>query len=143
MTGTWFSFGYSKVYASNTRSMARFGLLISAKGHWDGYRIISEEFLNEATNTSQNSNQAYGYLWWLNGKSSYHLPQTQLEFQGELIPNAPSDMYCALGKNDQKIYIVPSQKLVVIRMGEAADDENFGLSDFDDQLWLKINALTN
>ncbi|GAL81663.1 beta-lactamase [Algibacter lectus] len=54
----------------------------------DETQIISEAFLNEATNTSQNINEAYGYLWWLNGKSSYHLPQSQLEFNGTLIPNA-------------------------------------------------------
>ena len=85
----------------------------------------------------------YGYLWWLNGKSSYHLPQTQIEFNGTLIPNAPADMYAALGKNDQKIYIVPSKKLVIIRMGDAGDGENFALSNFDNDLWEKLNALIN
>ncbi|GAL81662.1 beta-lactamase [Algibacter lectus] len=50
-------------------------------------------------------------------------------------------MYAALGKNDQKIYIVPSKKLVIIRMGNAADSENFALSSFDNDLWAKINAL--
>ena len=143
MTGSWIPLGDLSIYASTTRSMARFGLLIYAKGKWENTQIISEAFLNEATNTSQDINQAYGYLWWLNGKSSYHLPQSQLEFPGELIPNAPSDMYAALGKNDQKIYIVPSKKLVVVRMGDAADGENFALSTFDNDLWAKINALTN
>ena len=106
-------------------------------------QIVSQNFLNEATNTSQSINLAYGYLWWLNGKSSYHLPQSQLEFDGELIPNAPSDMYCALGKNDQKIYIVPSKNIVVIRMGEAAEGVNFALSNFDNELWEKINLVIN
>jgi hypothetical protein len=50
-------------------------------------------------------------------------------------------MYAALGKNDQKIYVVPSKKIVVIRMGNSADSETFALSDFDNQLWLRINAL--
>lgn len=143
MTGSWVSLGDLSVYWSNTRSMARFGLLIYAKGSWESTSIVSENFLNEATNTSQDINKAYGYLWWLNGKSSFHLPQTQLEFPGELIPNAPSDMYSALGKNDQKIYIVPSRKLVVVRMGDAANDENFALSNFDNELWEKINTLIN
>jgi CubicO group peptidase (beta-lactamase class C family) len=143
MTGNWFQLGALSVYASTTRSMARFGLLIYAKGKWENTQIISEAFLNEATNTSQNINQAYGYLWWLNGKSSFHLPQSQLQFNGELIPNAPPDMYAALGKNDQKIYVVPSKKLVVIRMGDAADGENFALSTFDNDLWGKINAVIN
>jgi CubicO group peptidase (beta-lactamase class C family) len=143
MNGVWFPFENSNVYASNTRSMARFGLMIYAKGKWENTQIVSEAYLNEATNTSQNINKSYGYLWWLNGKSSYHLPQTQLEFNGSLIPNAPADMLAALGKNDQKIYIVPSMKLVIVRMGDAADELNFGLSDFDNTLWQKINALTN
>lgn len=143
MNGVWFMFENSNVYSSNTRSMARFGLMISAKGKWEDEQIVSELYLNDAANTSQNINKSYGYLWWLNGKTSYHLPQTQTEFNGSLIPSAPADMYAALGKNDQKIYVVPSKKLVVIRMGEAANNVNFGLSDFDDVLWQKINALTN
>ncbi|MGA1227009.1 MAG: hypothetical protein ACO3VF_07190 [Tamlana sp.] len=46
-------------------------------------------------------------------------------------------MYAALGKNDQKIYVVPSKNLVVIRLGEVADSENFALSNFDNELWGK------
>ena len=141
MTGAWIPLGDLNVYWSTTRSMARFGLLTSANGKWEDTQILSENFLNEATNTSQSINQAYGYLWWLNGKPSYHLPQSQVEFQGELIPNAPSDMYCALGKNDQKIYIVPSKDVVIIRMGDSAEDSNFALSNFDNDLWEKINAV--
>jgi len=141
MSGNWLQLGGLSVYWSNTRSMARFGLLIYAKGLWENNRIISESFLNDATNTSQNINEAYGYLWWLNGKNSYHLPTLQTEFQGKLISNAPNDMYAALGKNDQKIYVVPSKKLVIIRMGEAGDADTFGLSSFDNDLWEKINAL--
>ncbi|MCH2193670.1 serine hydrolase [Kordia sp.] len=143
MTGAWIQTDNANVYWSTTRSMARFGLLIAANGTWNDEQIIPESFLNEATSTSQNINEAYGYLWWLNGKTSYRLPQTQLEFSGELVPNAPQDMYCALGKNDQKIYIVPSKNLVIIRMGNAADNANFALSDFDNVLWEKINLLIN
>jgi len=33
--------------------------------------------------------------------------------------------------------------MVVIRLGEVADEENFALSDFDNQLWQKINAVIN
>ena len=143
MSGAWIPNADFNVFWSGTRAMARFGLLISTKGKWESNQIVSEAFLDEATNTSQPINQAYGYLWWLNGKSTYHLPQTQLEFSGELVPNAPADMYCALGRNDQKIYIVPSKGLVIVRMGEAAETPNFALSNFDDELWAKINALTN
>lgn len=143
MSGAWIQSGGLSVYGSNTRSMARFGLMIYAKGKWNTTQIVNENFLSTATNTSQNINQAYGYLWWLNGKSSFHLPQSQFEFNGTLILNAPSDMYAALGKNDQKIYVVPSKKLVIIRMGDSANGTNFALSDFDNSLWEKITDLTN
>ncbi|TYA71386.1 serine hydrolase domain-containing protein [Seonamhaeicola marinus] len=139
--GGWLQLNDFNVYWSDTRSMARFGLLIYANGKWNSEQIIPEAFLNEATNTSQDINKSYGYLWWLNGKSSFHLPGSQLKFSGALVPNAPDDMFAALGKNDQKIYVVPSKKLVVIRMGEAADSETFALSSFDNDLWEMINEL--
>ena len=143
MNGDWFVSGDNVVYRSSTRSMARFGLLIQNKGRWGNDIIVNENFLNTATTTSQTLNQSYGYLWWLNGKSSYRLPGLQLQFNGSLIPNAPADMFMALGKNDQKIYIVPSKKMVVIRMGDAANLSNptFALSGFDAELWTKINQL--
>lgn len=143
MSGSWILADNNVVYWSTTRSMARFGLLALNNGNWDGATIINPTFFQEATNSSQAINNSYGYLWWLNGKTSYHLPQTQFEFPGSLIPSAPKDTYCALGKNDQKIYVVPSKKLVVIRMGNAADNANAALSDFDDVLWQKINAVIN
>ncbi|WP_395046151.1 serine hydrolase domain-containing protein [Flavobacterium sp.] len=141
MNGSWIQSGDNSVYRSTTRSMARFGLLMLNKGKWNSEQIINENYFTEATNTSQPINQAYGYLWWLNGKSSYHLPQSQLQFSGSIIPNGANDMFMALGKNDQKIYVIPSKKMVVIRMGDAADAVNPALSDFDNVLWQKINAL--
>ena len=131
----------NRIYFSTTRSMARFGLLALNKGKWNETTVVNQDYFNTATSTSQNINLAYGNLWWINGKTSYRLPQTQLQFNGSLIPSAPSDMFCALGKNDQKIYVVPSLKMVVIRMGNAADNANLALSDFDNVLWQKINAL--
>ena len=143
MTGAWFQIGNNRVYGSNTRSMARFGLLALNQGNWNGTQIVNSNYFAVATNTSQTLNLAYGYMWWLNGKNSYRLPQTQFQFNGTLIPNAPSDMYCALGRDDQKIYVVPSKKLVIIRLGDPVDGSNFALSNFDNELWSKINAVTN
>ena len=144
-TGVWFNGTGAnlglRIYFSNTRSMARFGLLALNNGNWNGQQIINSGFLNQATTTSQNINLAYGYLWWLNGKASYRLPQTQLQFNGSLIASGANDMYMALVKDDQKIYVIPSKKMVVIRMGDAADSANLALSTFDEVLWQKINAL--
>lgn len=143
MSGAWTQMDALSVYFSNTKSMARFGLLALNQGQWDGEIIVSENYMAQATSVSQNVNDAYGFLWWINGQSSYHLPQTQFEFQGSLIPDGPDDMYMALGKNDQKIYVIPSKNMVVVRMGESAEGTNFALSEFDNQLWQKINAVVN
>lgn len=141
MNGMWVQNQGLSVYWSNTRSMARFGLLALNNGKWKDVQLVNSNFMQQATTTSQNINLAYGYLWWLNGKTSYRLPQTQFQFNGKIIPTAPNDLYCALGKNDQKIYVVPSRKLVIIRMGTAADNVNMALSDFDEVLWQKISAV--
>ena len=44
---------------------ARFGLLFLAEGEWKGKRIISSEWIREATRSS-GANASYGYMWWLN-----------------------------------------------------------------------------
>jgi CubicO group peptidase (beta-lactamase class C family) len=143
MDGSWFTLDNNRIYFSTTRSMARFGYLILNKGKWENEVIVNADFVQSATKTSQNINKSYGYLWWINGQSSYHLPQSQFEFQGSIIPSGPNDLFMALGKNDQKIYIVPSKKMVIIRMGNTANEVNEALSNFDEVLWQKINALIN
>jgi CubicO group peptidase (beta-lactamase class C family) len=145
MDGSWFTLENNRIYFSTTRSMARFGYLILNNGEWENEVIVNADFVKSATTTSQNINKSYGYLWWINGQSSYRLPQIQFEFQGSIIPSGPNEMFMALGKNDQKIYVVPSKKMVVIRMGNVANPDNstFGLSGFDDELWQKINAIMN
>lgn len=143
MDGFWNNGVIYKIYHSNTRSMARFGLLALNKGKWADEQIIDEAFFNESTSTSQSINPAYGYLWWLNGKTSYRVPGSQTVYQGHLVPSAPSDMYAAMGAEDQRIYVIPSKNMVVVRMGDASDpsNPNFALSGFDDALWQKINAV--
>ncbi|RVU90544.1 serine hydrolase [Flavobacterium columnare] len=143
MDGTWYHGAIYRIYYSSTRSMARFGLLALNKGKWHDESIIQESFFNECITSSQNINKSYGYFWWINGKASFMLPNSQNVFTGSLIPNAPSDMYMAMGASDQRIYVIPSKKMVIIRMGESSTLNNPGLSDFDTQLWHKINALIN
>lgn len=141
MDGFWDNGLIFKIYHSNTRSMARFGLLALNKGKWKNEQVLNEAFFNESINTSQPINTAYGYLWWLNGKTNSMLPGGQTVYNGTLVPNAPTDMYAAMGAADQRIYVVPSKNMVIIRMGEASDpsNPNFALSGFDNNLWAKIN----
>lgn len=143
MNGLWISTnGLNNVYFSTVRSMARFGLLNLNNGVWNGETVLGDlDYLSDMKNTSQGLNKSYGYLWWLNGKESYMAPSLKLVFNGTLIPHAPTDTYSGLGKNDQKLYIVPSMKLVIVRMGEDAGESLLGPSSFDNALWGKIMAL--
>jgi len=143
MDGVWVNGLIFRIYHSTTRSMARWGLLALNKGNWNGQQIINQPYFEESINTSQSINPAYGYFWWLNGKSSAMIPGGQTVYPGTLIPNAPADMYAAMGAEDQRAYVVPSKKLVVIRMGNASDPQNpsFAVSGFDNELWGKLNAV--
>jgi len=145
MDGYW-NFGtIFTIYHSTARSMARFGILALNKGRWDNVQIVDEQFFTESINTSQSINPSYGYLWWLNGKTSYMIPGEQTVYQGSLVPDAPADMYAAMGAKDQRIYVIPGKKMIIIRMGNASDpaNPNFAVSGFDNELWLKINSLIN
>ena len=86
--------------------MARFKLLILNNGNWDGNQIMNDtNYFNQMLNSSQSLNESYGYLWWLNGKTSYMLPG-QFVFNNKYLM---LHFIAALGKNGQIINIVPSK----------------------------------
>lgn len=142
MSGVYIKNNYNNVFYSNARSMARFGLLLLNEGNWAGTQIIPADYFELMTNTSQNLNLSYGYLTWLNGKSSFMSPGLQTVFPISLTPEAPADMFASMGKNGQLINIVPSQNLVMIRMGDAPDNSLVPF-DFQKEIWNKINAVLN
>ncbi|MDZ7303679.1 MAG: serine hydrolase [candidate division KSB1 bacterium] len=142
MTGLWVKVDYNNLYLSNARSMARFGLLVLNKGVWQADTLMRDaSYFHQMTNTSQSMNLSYGYLWWLNGKSSYMLPQTQIVFRAPWAPDAPADMIAALGKNGQILNVVPSMRLVVVRMGNAPDSALEVTTVFNNEIWQRLNAV--
>ena len=117
---------------TSPRDVARFGQIVLDKGRAaDGKRIVSEQSLAAMFQRSA-TNPAYGRLWWLNG-SGYSIRPFDKRVEGPMIPAAPVDLVAALGALDRKLYVAPSRKLVVVRMGPAAPDK-----DFDQQLWLRL-----
>jgi len=140
MDGSWQRIGLNNVYISTPRSMARFGLLLLNKGKWNDEQVIPEDYFNDMVNTSQSLNLSYGYLTWLNGKASAMAPQTQVVFQRSIAPNAPAEMFAAIGRNGQIINVVPSQQLVVIRMGDVPDTSLVPFS-FQDDLWKQLKLI--
>lgn len=141
MTGSFVQVDDNNVFFSTARSMARFGLLILNNGNWNGNQIMTDAaYFSDMISTSQELNRGYGYLWWLNGKPDFMVPGAQVTIPGSIMPNAPSDMVSGLGKNGQFLNVVPSQNLVLIRMGEEPDGS---LVPFlmNDKIWEYMNAL--
>lgn len=138
MGGIW----YDGTLFSKPQAMARFGLMLLAGGIWNGDTILTDrQYETAMRSTSQDLNKSYGYLFWLNGKGSFMQPSIPFVYRTDLVPAAPDDMYAGMGKNDQRVYVVPSKGLVVVRMGDKATESLPAISGFDDDLWNYINAL--
>ncbi len=138
-------------FVMNARDMGRFGMLIQGQGQWNERPIMNDrQFFDEMLNSSQSLNPAYGYLWWLNGRESFRSVGVQRGIlPGALVPNAPQDMVSANGRGGQRIFVVPSLGLVVVRLGEnpalgvrgvAAAEADGTQGKFDNQLWNKLMA---
>jgi CubicO group peptidase (beta-lactamase class C family) len=126
---------------STCEDLARFGYLFLRRGVWDGTQVVPEEWVEAAVGQpSQDINDAYGYLWWLN-RSGTVLGPVQATTAGEpppgdappqLVPGAPEDMFFALGLGNQIVAVDPGSDTVVVRLGGAASPagaEPFGTDD--------------
>lgn len=110
---------------STCQDLARFGLLMLDHGVWNGRRIVSASWVEQATaQSSTKLNAGYGYLWWLNHKgvigdvlAATSLQQAEHARRGRLVAGAPNDMYWALGLGNQLIQVDPGTKTVVVRLG--------------------------
>jgi CubicO group peptidase (beta-lactamase class C family) len=132
------------ILSCTPREMARFGLLTLTRGAWNGTPVLADSaWFAAAWRPLPPDNPAYGYLWWLNGASTYRIPSPYAfpTLRGPLIPSAPRDLVAALGKGDKKIYVSPSMGLVVVRHGEEADPNGgnpMAVSSFDEQWWQRL-----
>jgi len=141
MTGMFVKVGYNNVFLSKARSMARFGLLMLNRGTWNTTPVLTDTaYFRQMTTTSQQLNKSYGYLWWLNGKPSYMLPGVPLVINGPLGTNTPPDAFIAMGKNGQFVNVVPSQNLVMIRMGNAPSSLDVP-AFLNDSIWKYLNPV--
>lgn len=109
--------GSSYIYAT-ARDYARFGLLYYQNGKWNENQILPDNWVHASIQPSPTDKlQQYGYFFWLNGFNKDHPAQRQF-------PDVPADMYYASGFLGQGIYIIPSKKLVVVRLGQHDIDVN-------------------
>lgn len=108
---------------------AKFGLLLKDRGKWKGKQIISAKHLDELVKGSK-ANPAYGLTFWLNadgtGPSGGERPGISGDIGTKKIGGS-LDVYMAAGAGNQRLYIIPSQDLVVVRFGVfgSFDDREF------------------
>ena len=106
-------------------------LLMLADGNWGETDVIEDkEYIKAATSPSQKLKSSYGFLWWLNGNSS------GARGPKRLISAAPPDMYAAKCALIRRLFVLPSQQLVIVRLGDQPAN-NFD-SEFFKRLRLAI-----
>jgi CubicO group peptidase (beta-lactamase class C family) len=138
ISGKWVPYENGLVFSSTAKSFLQFGKLVLNKGKLNGKTYYKyDDYFQQMTDTSQKINLSYGYLWWLNGKNSIRVPGFESSFNQSLVPDAPKDMFCALGKNGQILDIIPSQDLIILRMGENPGKFD-NMIKFHRELWNKI-----
>ncbi len=122
---------------ASARDLCRLGLLVLAGGHWGRRPLLPRRWRDAMLARSQDLNHSYGRLWWLNGQDSHLLPDDDRPRTGPLLPAAPHDLVAGLGAGGQKLYVVPSRGLVVVRLG---DTPGGGRTGFDGDLWTALSA---
>ena len=114
-SGTYIGSSYS--YAT-ARDFARFGLLYYYNGIWNGERLLPETWVQESVQPSKaDKRKHYGYQFWLNGYD-------EQDSTKRWYPDVPADMFFCDGYGGQDVYIIPSRKLVVVRLGLHNINEN-------------------
>ena len=96
---------------ATARDWARFGLLYLNDGKFNGQQILPEGWVQSSVQPAPASvNGEYGYQVWLN-RGSKDNPATRK------YPQLPTDMFFADGFEGQNVFVIPSKKLVVVRLG--------------------------
>ena len=122
--------GFSKDSAkyglvTTAKDLLKFGEFILNGGEVGTNHVISDiNFFDDTFLKSQNMNEAYGYLWWLNNSGTHMTWEKELS-SGNLFSHAPNEAILALGLGSRVLAIVPSEELVLVRLGSFPDDKNF------------------
>ena len=101
----------------STRDWARFGLLFLNRGIFEGDTVLNPEWVDYMSSAAPASGGTYGATVWLK----------EPDVENALV-DVPDDIFFADGFLGQRVYVIPSKKLVVVRMGYSLS--NFNLNDF-------------
>ena len=109
--------GSTRIYAS-ARDWARFGELYLNDGVVDDKRILPEGWVAYSTQPTLDS--PYGSGFWVNAGQA-------ADARGRVQAGMPADAYFASGNFGQRIVIIPSQRLVIVRFGATIDPPDFDI----------------
>jgi len=109
--------GSTRIYAS-ARDWAHFGELYLNDGIVNGKRILPEGWVTYSTRPTLDS--PYGSGFWVNAGQS-------ADSRGRVQAGMPADAYFASGNFGQRIVIIPSQRLVIVRFGATIDPPDFDI----------------
>jgi len=116
---------------TTAKDLLKFGEFILNGGEVGTKHVISDiDFFDDTFIKSQNMNEAYGYLWWLNNSKTHMTWEKELK-SGNLFSHAPKDAILALGLGSRVLAIVPSEELVLVRLGSFPNDKNFNNNLWD------------
>ena len=101
----------------STRDWARFGLLFLNQGIFEGDTVLNPEWVEYMRTPAPASNGKYAATFWLEEPS-----------EERALVDVPDDVFFADGFLGQRVYIIPSKDLVVVRMGYSLS--NFSVNDF-------------
>ena len=115
--------GSSYVYGT-AYDWARLGQIYLNGGELDGVRVVTEEWIKASQQVNKSTNDpAYGYQVWLNHSikgGAEHLRW----------PSLPKDTYAMTGNRGQYVMMIPSMKLILVRLGWSGQryplDDRFG-----------------
>mgnify|MGYP000262407587 CR=1 FL=1 len=122
----------SSYTVATARDWAKFGLLYLQDGVWKGERIFPEGWVNYSTTpTPMAPNGRYGAHVWLNAGTPSNPGNRRW-------PRLPRDMFLAQGFQGQRLIVVPSRDLVVVRLGLTLSD---GALDLEQMILDILRAL--
>lgn len=114
------------------REWVKFGLFLKNGGKWNGKQIIKKKLLEELVIGSK-INPAYGITFWLNhdaidADGNQRKPRNNMQnIRQNGVISGVKDLYMAAGALNQRLYIIPSLDLVIVRQGKQGkyDDREF------------------
>jgi CubicO group peptidase (beta-lactamase class C family) len=86
------------------------------QGRWDGKQLLPATWVRQAQTASRGSKQAYGAHWWLSRRKSR--------------PDLPYDSFSAEGYQGQLLLVAPSQRAVIVRLGQTPKKPGFDANAF-------------